>query len=366
MTALARLQTAGCALPLLDLYTTVNGMLADVYAVSFQIYDKTTGTPVQMFPATLGDRMVLDVVDDCPAGARMSVGRYVATWTVPGNANIGTFYVKWYFKLTINTPEQTFIEEFEVLPEITGAASSPAAAYVLVSEMREEGVPSTYTDDWLAKRIQLASRFVDASTRRFFYPKALTLRFDGRGAAKLLLSDPIIALDYVKFETSPLYPDDFSSVETNIIRVYNRHLSEGLLEPDDRNNPKIELFNPGFVRERQHALLTRLSFPLGQQNIEVKGVFGYTDPDGPNTQGKTPDLIKHVTKLIVIKELAKMSRTAARFDARARMRLTSERTRDQAYTLEPLGALRGALFTGDPEIDNILAYFSRPPALGAA
>lgn len=42
----------------------------------------------------------------------------------------------------------------------------------------------------------------------------------------------------------------------------------------------------------------------------------------------------------------------------------SERTRDQGYNLDPLRA-QGA-FTGDPEVDAIIASFQRPPQLGAA
>ncbi|MEK9737421.1 MAG: hypothetical protein VW239_08880 [Candidatus Nanopelagicales bacterium] len=102
----------------------------------------------------------------------------------------------------------------------------------------------------------------------------------------------------------------------------------------------------------------------------MTGVFGYTDPDpdAANTQGKTPDLIKHVCKLIVMRQLPTMA-SGDRFDALNRNRITSEKTRDQSYTLAPYGAQRagaGAGFTGDPEIESILASFMRPPALGAA
>ena len=110
-----------------------------------------------------------------------------------------------------------------------------------------------------------------------------------------------------------------------------------------------------------------LVFPIGQQNVKLVGVFGYTEWDQSITQGKTPELIKHVTKLLVIRNLAKLSKTSQRFDAIARSRITSERTRDQSYTLSALGnAQTGAFFTGDPEIDHVLAYFQRPPSLGAA
>ncbi len=358
---------------MLDLYTLANGVLTDVAALSYQIWDNTTGTPVQVYPDAFGGKQPVNVAAACPTGDKLGTGHYVARWDVPDTAPVGTWQVRWYIQLTLSVAEQTYIEDFEVLPEVVGSGTYPSQDYCLVADMREEGVPVSVSDSLIAKRITLASRFIEAATRRFFYPKEKTVKLDGRGGPKLLLQDPIIAIEEVRFEVSPLYPSEFTLVENDIIRVYNRHLSQGLTEPDDRNNPRIELFNPAWVRPLGggHTLLTALNFPRGQQNVQVKGVFGYTDPDpdATNTQGKTPDLIRHACKLLVMKELAKMSNVSARFDARNRFKLTSERTRDQAYTLggngSAAGGLVGASFTGDPEIDHILAYYQRPPAMGA-
>jgi hypothetical protein len=71
-----------------------------------------------------------------------------------------------------------------------------------------------------------------------------------------------------------------------------------------------------------------------------------------------------VTKLLALRELPRMTDVDRREDAQRRWRLTSERTRDQSYTLEAL-PLTGA-FTSDPEIDNILVAFVRPADFGAA
>jgi hypothetical protein len=109
--------------------------------------------------------------------------------------------------------------------------------------------------------------------------------------------------------------------------------------------------------------LSSLVWPRGQQNVTVQGIFGYTEPDGSPT-GRTPELIRHATKLLVLRELPLLADIDAREDAQKRYRLTSERTRDQSYTLEAL-RLHGA-FTGDPAIDNILVAFARPPDFGAA
>lgn len=366
MAALARLQTADCSLPTLDVYTQVNGLLTNVYALSYQIWDKSTGTPVQVFPATSGNKMAVDIANDCPTGGRLSTGHYVATWTVPAGENIGTHQIRWYIQLSPSVAEQIYIEEFEVLPDISASGEDPG--YVTVADMRDEGVPTSISDALLARRINLASRFVEQATKRFFTPREMTIKVDGTGGAKILLSDPIIAIEEVLFDTTPWAPSA-TQIEMDLLRVYNRHLSQNLQSPDDRNNPKIELFHPSEMLTHYGSSMrswSRLVFPEGQQNVTITGVFGYTDYDGANVQGKTPELIKHATKLIVIRELDRMTQIGARFDAQNRHRLTSERTRDQAYTLEALGNLRGYSFTGDPQIDNILANYLRPPALGAA
>jgi hypothetical protein len=51
-------------------------------------------------------------------------------------------------------------------------------------------------------------------------------------------------------------------------------------------------------------------------------------------------------------------------EARSRWRLIEERTRDQSYKLDRDS--RTAMFTGDSEVDAILARYRRPPGLGAA
>lgn len=251
-------------------------------------------------------------------------------------------------------------------------------AYITIQDMRDEGVPTSVTDPWLTSRILLASRMIENATKRWFYPRAQQLKVDGKGAPKVLLGVPIIHVTEITFETAPFYPSSLE-IDFDLLRIYNRHLTQGLLDPDDRNNPKIELFHPSeslYQDGSYRARWGRLVFPEGVQNIIIDGEFGYTDPDPDEVvapdgwpRGKTPELIKHACKLMVMRELAKLADTTARFDSRNRGRLTSERTRDQAYTLSPIagaGNVGGTGWTGDPEIDGILALYARPPALGAA
>lgn len=347
MAALARLQSSSCDYPALDLFTAVNGVLVDVYSVAFQIFDKTTGVGVQVYPAGAGTKQAVDVAEDCPDGDRLGAGRYVARWTAPINENLGTHYIKWYIQLSDTSPEQTYTEEFEVLAEVIGAGEYPASNYCLIQDMRDEGYTDVtkYPDSFLQQRIAMASRVIEASTGRFFFPKLLTFTIDGRGGPKLLLSDPIIAVTYVKQSYGDFYAAEYDLLDGDGYRVYNRHITQNLTAPDDRANPKIEL--------------TGGVFPRRALNIEVSGYFGYTDYDG-SSKGKTPDMIKHACKLMVARSLTKL----AAGGVFPRHRVVSETTRDQSYTLSPLGQT-GGLFTGDPEIDNILTYFMRPAGLGA-
>lgn len=353
MAALARLQSSSVATPVLDLFTQVNGVLTDVSVLEYQVFDAHTGTPVQVYPGSGRASVNLAAA---PTGQKLGTGHYVALWTVPGNESIGTHQVKWFFKLTPSTPEQTYTEEFEVLPEVVGTGYY-GEAYCTVAELREEGIPSSFSDSWLSKRAVLASRMIERWTGRFFTPRVMSFTLDVEHAESLILDQPIIALSSLAFgDVDSLY-------DLLDVRVYNRHITQNLLHPDDRNAPRITIYRPP-VENILVGIDGRMAFPHGPQNAFVTGVFGYTDYDGyPNGTGKTPDLINHATKLMVFREVGQLSDVSRRADARLRGLIKSESTRDQSITYGD-GAGSGA-FTGDTEIDWILASYMRPPAMGA-
>ncbi len=369
MASLARGQPSDCAHPALDLFTQVSGMLIDVAVLEVQIFDVSDPgkqlNPLQVHPTTAGARAPVNVTTLCPSGDKLSTGHFVARWTPPLDAAIGTYEVRWFFRLNAGSPEQTFREEFEVLAAVAGFS---ADGYASVSDLRAEGVTSTDAPDARIQRlIALASRYIERITARFFDPRVQEFSVDGTGGRTLALGHPIIGVEGVFIDSSPFTPGDLP-VDPSVYRVYNRHLTQGLLLPDDRDNPKLEFVHGSdLAGVRFESIggtgLASLVWPRGQQNITVRGVFGYTEPDGSPT-GRTPELIRHATKLLVMRDLPLLGSVDQREDAQRRFRLTSERTRDQSYTLEAL-RLHGA-FTGDPEIDNILVGFVRPPDFGAA
>lgn len=249
-----------------------------------------------------------------------------------------------------------------------GTASSPIQGegvegrYCTIQDIRDEGVTVTaYDDARVSSAILLASQLIETFTGRWFEPRSLDFHVDGTGKRSIHLDQPII-------EVSELYLDDTAYDLVDDVAVYNRHISEGLLEPDDRENPRLELVYPLESSVYYRAAGLRV-FPEGQQNIRIVGTFGYTDPDG-TASGKTPDLIRHVCKLIAIRNLAPKGAPVTGVPSSAFWRVSEMKTRDQTIkfsgaSASSLGRASVGLYTGDPEIDQILLRYRRTPKIRA-
>lgn len=368
MPSLARGQASSCGNPILDLFTMVNGAVTDVAVLEFQIWD-VTGTPTQVYPGS--GRQAVDL-DPCPDGERLGLGHYVAEWT-PGLAEpLGDHEIRWFFKLTALSPELTFTERFSVVPEVTAGTGT---GYCTVQDLRDEGVPSSgfgaKTDAQLLTLIERVSARIDRVTGRFFEPRPMVIRVDGTGRGGLLLGHPIISISQIRLISNYLVDSAVYPIDLGDVRIYNRHLG-GLLDPDDRDSPKVEWIT--FDRRDEelgsisdiHSLFHPHRWPEGTQNVEITGVFGYTDPDGSPT-GRTPIDIRRAAVLMVLADLDAAT-SDDRSDRRNAWRLTSLRTRDQSITWADPNKSRSAVpyLTGDPEVDLLLAPYVRPPLLGAA
>jgi hypothetical protein len=216
-----------------------------------------------------------------------------------------------------------------------------------------------------------ASTFIDRVTGRWFEPRTRTFRVRSPGTKVVYVGAPIIQVTSVASVFGRGTGLDRESIDVDDVLVYNRHLTEGLVEPDDRDTPRIELIAasltdyPGAEAE----------FLAGSQVIEVAGVFGYTelapgDPVGessdgsqvPLSYGSTPEGIKRACMLLVARNLGKLGDPASRRDWRDSSRIIEEKTADQSYKLEGLGATgQVGLITGDPEIDGLLNLYKAPP-----
>lgn len=357
MRAIALGKSSSCTQPVFQLIAIdpADGLLKDVISATFEIKDKNGTT-------TEGPTAV--DLTDCPTGDRLGRGRYHANWTVPTTETKGAHTVTWIYDFVAAGPKSTYARDFEVL----GSVKNPLARlYTSIARMRDEGIkPQDAKAERLHLLIELAGQYVEMFTGNVFEAVGKDMDLDGTGARAILLDEPIVAIGDVAIDTSPFAPSDLP-IDPSLFRVYNRHIRQGLFHPDDRGNPKLEFFHPSRDRISGVARFSfdRLVFHRGEQNIRIEGVFGYTDPDG-TLLGSTPVLIEQATALLVLRNQHRLTKTDEREDAQRSWQVTELRTRDQQikYGFPDRGAAMGG-FTGDPEIDNILARFTKPMAIAA-
>ena len=357
--AIGQSQTSDVSNPIFDIFIAVNGFLKDVVSLEFQIFDETGASPSQVFPPS--GRQAVDLTDE-----RLSLGHYVAVYTADVAEPIGKHRIHWFYKVEATDPEREVTEVFEVLGfEVFGFG------YAFVFEMRDEGITATVADDErMFETIFVQSQLIDKITGRNFDAEAKTLSINGRGGRILQLEEPIVALESVEILPQP-FVSGGTLVDQDNMRVFNRHLSQNLRRPDDRANPRIEFIHGRDllgVRGQPFDIaagLTTFVWPTGPQTIEIKGAFGYTEPNG-SPAGKTPRLVNRIARLLTNRFFRQISDTQQQAVTRD-ARIKREKTRDQEVEFDkPVGALVGGVFTGDPEIDNLLVMFMRPIGLGAA
>lgn len=369
MPSLARGESSTQVDPVLDLWTAYGNpaVLTDVEVLEFQVYDISTpakrGIPVQVWPETLGDWEQLDPTQDAPTGHRIGVGHYFAPYTVPLDEAIGDHKIVWRWQHTVLAPFETLSEEFY----ITEGAIPTMDAYCGVSCLRSEGFTDPpYTDARIELLAQLATRYIDKMTGRWFSPRTFgeTGRFkmDGKDSRTLHLEIPIIRLDKLYIETQGFLNPDLVEIGLDYVRAYNNHLT-GQTQPDDRENPRISFVPVSRIQEVVSSGLfpAPYYFPKGRQNIHIEGVFGYTDPNG-TAFGETPLLIKQVCRRLVARDLLLDSDACEKLVAKNKFRINSDKQGSQTIRLQNLW-LKGA-FTGDPEIDTVLMSFKRPIRVG--
>lgn len=319
------------------------GLLVEPFSLEYVVYDTSSeakrAAPVQVYPAS--GRAV---------AAEVSLGYYKADY-VPGvDEAKGRRLVRWFCVYEEGDAERSWSTPWEVLTG--GRMDSPVPLYAMVSDVRAEGIGEKRLSDVRAQLLlQQVGNFIDNATGRTFAPVPKVLALDGSGKARLHVPEELVALDRVYLGRKGEHGEAREDVA-----VFNRHLTQRLQRPDDRNNPKLE-------REFY-------AFPCGRSNVHVAGVFGYTEWDG-SPMGRTPERVRRLALLLLIRELPVMG-SADRGEASMLWRVTQERTRDQSVTFagptsgsgRPGTALLGA-FTGDPEIDLIIASLVRPPTIRA-
>jgi hypothetical protein len=289
MPAMTRNEVSNASNPKLDVFMKDGGGApVNVSALSFQIFEKvsTPNTPIQVYPSS--GRQVVDL-NAYPAGDQLATGHYVAEFTVPSNALIGTWEIRWFARYLPSSAEQNFAEEFEVLSSATLGAS---ATYISVSDVRAAGVSVNPPDDaTIFASICLWQQVLERCTRQWFRPIPVEFYLDGTDSDTLHLPVPIISVETLKLN------NDDKALDPARYRVY-----AGNLLPDDRKNPRIKLVDTfGYERDIYTASdrTQRSRFHKGRQNQYVKGVFGYVEPDGT-----TPAMIKRALTKLVLRNLS--------------------------------------------------------------
>ncbi len=362
MTTLVPGQVIGVADPQLVAMLRDGGFLTDCYSLQYQVFEVATdahrAVPAQVWPVAPGTKASVDV-RAVPLGHRLGLGRFAAVWTVPSSppAAAGFYLIRWYCKLTETGTEFTWDQEFEVQT----VAMRNVSGYCLVADLRAQGVTDVMASTVRLQTLILeATRFIEMATGRTFGPRYMTFSVDGRGHRLLLLHQAIVAVENV------VLAEDYPAIDGQGYRVYNRAIAQNLLTPDDRNDPRLELIEVESGDEVVQGQISNVCWPRGAQNIAISGVWGYTDPDG-SPMGCIPSLIKRATILLVYRALPLITDEAGRDAQVNRFRVTSESTRGQSVSFGQLSSGGGASgFTGDPEIDGIIAAYRRPPVLGAA
>lgn len=210
--------------------------------------------------------------------------------------------------------------------------------YATVADLRDEGVrESEASDARLGLLLKEATAHIDRVTGWFFEPRAGTYRLDGRCTPSVELPVPPIRIDRLTIGDSDV------SLDPERVVVVGAPVQPGF------DGPRIT-FRYG-------------RFPRGRGNVVVEGLWGFTEYDGTEI-GCVPFAIRRACMMLVLRNLTPLADEAS-FEMRNRARITSERTKDQGYTLSAIAPGAAAL-TGDPEVDSLLLPYVRPRPIGAA
>jgi hypothetical protein len=181
-----------------------------------------------------------------------------------------------------------------------------------------------------------------------------------------LLGEPIIGISKVELETGINGLDiSVTEIDMNGLRVRNRHLS-GLIDPDDRDNPAIEV-------ERFEGLVFQsfAQFPKGPMTCYLTGVFGYTDYNR-TPFGKIPDDLfivvgNYATKFLMDPFMINKTIWTSTSGNVTEMQTRDQRIKFGVNTSTSSSTVYGAAspLTGDAQIDQILVRYLRPPHLSA-
>jgi hypothetical protein len=349
MPGIAMDEACGCANPLLQFCYQADGILTDVAELKFTITQLDGTERKSETSVTLTD------CDD--GGGKLGTGRYVATFTPETTEPVtwapGTHIITWAYKVELTDTTQYYRQKFEVLDKINFPSGKGYRAYADATTLAANSAFTGYTLAQIQEALWQVAEQIEALTGRFFDPTYIDSKYNGTKATALPLGHPIIGLSNVELVSGS---DTVLDFDLTSLAIYNRHLTSGLKDPDDRDNPRIE-FISSYSGVSGITADIYGSFSPGRQNVRVVGMFGYTEYDG-TPAGTRPKLLEKAAALLALRTLEDPFGLDIVGSSPGRIR--SARTRDQSVTFA--SATEGGVgpLTGDRSVDDILMVYRRP------
>lgn len=344
-------ETVDCDNPLLQFAYQSDGRLADVASLKLKVTEVKSGT----------ERLAETVVNlnDCSAGGqKLGTGRYVAIFTPASGSDwvIGTHEILWTYKVLATDPDSFWRQRFEVLDPSVVLGGAGYVGYADTVNLEANSAFSCFKTKQIQVTLMDVSRQIQDLTGRFFDPTFLSMELNGTSAGALPIGDPVIGISSLSFiGGGPA--EQLLDIDITFLRIYNRHLT-GLINPDDRDNPRVE-FSTDLLPGK---ILAQGRFAQGRKNIQLEGVFGYTEPDG-SPIGTRPRRLARAAGILALRTLQDPFGVDVFTSQPGRIK--GAKTRDQQVTF---GSVRdGAVgpLTGDRIVDDLLIPFLRPPHYGA-
>lgn len=355
MPGVTKSEIVGCDNPLLQFFYQEKGRLTDITDLEFEIVDVTSKSSIFSSGA-------LDVAD-CPTGVKLGLGRYAALIVDTSGYDVGTHRITWTYKVTPTGPERKWSQIFEVLDSVAFPTGAGFRTYVTSASMLAANAFAGCDASSLQRAGLEIAEQIEALTGRFFEPRYVEMKLNGTDASALVMQEPIIGISEVSVLSGDVASGDLP-IDLTGLRVYNRHLqgvsgSIGMVDHDDRDNPRIEFATdlpPGA------GSITQAHFHRGRLNIQVNGVFGFTEPDGTPV-GRSPLRLERAAGILTLRKILDPFGLDVSVSQPGRLR--EAKTRDQQIKFG--GAADGVIgpLTGDRIVDDILMAYLRPPHYGA-
>lgn len=277
------------------------GQLYSPSSVEYVIYSKASGIETQVYPSSGREDVTAQERGVQANGIGIFEARDVALdiGLKPGvswAASVGLHTIRWFYLDEDGAP-CTWDQEFYVSASGLGVGRW---SYLSPNELRAEGLSSTVVpDDWMLDLLNRAQDYVDATCRQCFRPVLDRFKMDGHGSSRLLFSQPIIGIEWIRpnYTTQALDRASFQAFVTPTLRASISHPSK-----DHRRNPKVELLSQPSIYQGGSIGLHGV-FVDEPASQEVAGVFGFLE-----SNGTTPKLIREAMLRIVMGTAQRITR----------------------------------------------------------